>query len=114
MKLSYKINQGHADKFVGFLTLGVLYCLEKGIISIDEAEGFIFKPYVSRLLKEMKSPEELINIIELGCELEDIESLLPDRLPDNISELFNQTFSMIKNSKGIGRLVDKEITLTDE
>lgn len=114
MKLNYKINQGDADKFIGFLTLGVLYCLENKIISIDEAEGFIFKPYVHDLLGKINSSNELVNVIKLGCELEDIESLMPDRLQDNINDLFNRTLSMIENSREIGRLVDKDITLTDE
>ncbi|EDS4738173.1 DUF3969 family protein [Salmonella enterica] len=114
MKLNYKINQSNADKFIGFLTLGILYCLENKIISIDEAEGFIFKPYLPDLLRKISSASELVNIIELGCELEDIESLKPERLPNNINDLFNQTLSFIKNSKEIGRLVEKEIILTDE
>lgn len=113
MKLSYNINQGNADKFIGFLTLGVLYCLERKIISVSEAEGFIFKPYVHDLLEKIDSSDELINIIKLGCELEDIESLMPERLQDNINDLFNQTLTMIENSRETGRLVDKEITLTD-
>lgn len=113
MKLNYNIDQDNSDKFIGFLILGVLYCLERKIISINEAEGFIFKPYVHDLLEKIDLPDELINIIKLGCELEDIESLMPDRLQDNINDLFNQTLSMIESSRETGRLVDKEITLTD-
>ncbi len=114
MKLNYKIAQGDADKFIGFLTLGILHCLERNVISIDEAEGFIFKPYVSELLRKINSSDELVRIIELGCELEDVESLIPGRLGFHINELIEQTISMLKNSKEIGRLVDKEISLVDK
>lgn len=114
MKLNYKVNQNDAGRFIGFLSLGILYCLNNKIISIDEAEEFIFKPYVSRLLAEINAPQELIDIIALGCELEDIESLTPEKLPANIGRLFEELLLFIKDNKKPKRLVDKEIILTTE
>ncbi|EHQ4622277.1 DUF3969 family protein [Salmonella enterica] len=114
MKMSYKINQEDAGRFIGFLSLGVLYCLDNKAISINEAEEFIFKPYVSALLSEINAPQELIKVVELGCELEDIESLMPEKLPVNIKMLLDDMLYLIKNSKRTERLVDKEIILTDE
>lgn len=50
MRLNYSISDKQASKFISFLTLGVLTALDKNLISIDEAEGFIFKPYLAKLL----------------------------------------------------------------
>ncbi|EAA2980402.1 DUF3969 domain-containing protein [Salmonella enterica subsp. diarizonae] len=114
MKLNYTVNQNDAGRFIGFLSLGVLYCLNNKMISIDEAEGFIFKPYVSRLLSEINVPQKLIDIIALGCELEDIESLAPEKLPANIDRLFEDLLLFIKDNKKNKQSVDKEIILTNE
>ena len=114
MKLNYKVNQNDAGRFIGFLSLGVLYCLNNKMISIDEAEGFVFKPYVPRLLSEINASQELIDIIALGCELEDIESLAPEKLPANIDRLFEDLILFIKENKKNNKPIDKEIILTKE
>ncbi|EML0363891.1 DUF3969 family protein [Providencia rettgeri] len=114
MKFCYNIEQQYANKFISFLALGVLTALEKKLISIDEAEGYIFKPSLVHFLEKIKATEELINIINLGCELEDIESLIPEKLQSNIEDLLNKTLSVIKQSDDFGLLVDKEIKVLDE
>ncbi|WP_352066519.1 DUF3969 family protein [Escherichia coli] len=48
MRIDYSISNEHAEKFISLLVLGVLYSIEKKAISIDEAEGFIFKPSTSK------------------------------------------------------------------
>ncbi|QKX43702.1 DUF3969 family protein [Escherichia coli] len=50
MRIDYSISNEHAEKFISLLVLGVLYSIEKKAISIDEAEGFIFKPSTSKTL----------------------------------------------------------------
>ncbi|OTA14111.1 hypothetical protein Xvie_03986 [Xenorhabdus vietnamensis] len=111
MKLCYCIEKKHAEKFVSILVLGLLHSLDKKLISIDEAEGFIFMPYVPNVLKKIKASDELINIINLGCELEDVASLIPKELPASINELIEKTLLVIKNNDEIGRLVEKEILI---
>ena len=39
---------------------------------------------------------KIIDILEKGCELEDIESLIPDRLLKVINELEKETLEIIK------------------
>ncbi|MDC9591561.1 DUF3969 family protein [Xenorhabdus sp. XENO-10] len=109
MKLSYHIEDKHAEKFISLLVLGVLHALDKKLISINEAEGFIFKPYVSDLLETIKSSQELSKIIIDGCLLDDVKDLIPDKLQGEIDALIERTSSVIRNSKEIGRLVEKEI-----
>lgn len=114
MKFCYNIDEKYANKFISFLALGVLTSLEKKLISIDEAEGYIFKPSLVNFLEEINATEELINIINLGCELEDIESLIPEKLQSNIEDLLNKTLSVIKKSDDFGRFVDKEIKVLEK
>ncbi|OTA14331.1 hypothetical protein Xvie_03792 [Xenorhabdus vietnamensis] len=109
MRLNYNIQDKHAEKFISFLILGVLHSLDKGLISIEEAEGFIFMPSTCAPLKEIKASDALIDIIETGCQLEDVESLLPEKLSECVNKMIEDTLSVIKNNKEIGRLVKKRI-----
>lgn len=47
----------------------------------------LFNPYTAERLKKYGLRKEVIDIIWEGCELEDIESLIPERLFPKIAEL---------------------------
>jgi len=114
MQFNYGVDNAHAEKFIGFLTLGVLYSLEHELISIDDAEGFIFMPSVVQVLKEAKLSEELINIVASGCELDDIADIVPDHLRGSISELIARVAMVIKKGKKSGRLVNKDLSVIEK
>lgn len=114
MKLCYSIDDKQASKFISFLTLGVLTALDRNLISIDEAEGFIFKPYLAKLLEQIGLDKKLIEIINLGCELDDVECLIPEQLQASIDELIQKTITVISQSESFGRLVDKEIKVVKD
>ncbi|OCG20122.1 MULTISPECIES: DUF3969 family protein [unclassified Gilliamella] len=111
MKLCYSIDKEQAEKFIDLFLLGTLFALKKKLISIDEAEGFIFKPKIANLLSQNKFTNELSSLIMDGCELEDYESLLPDKLENRIDELLVNLVNMIKNQSEFGRTVNKNITI---
>ncbi|MDQ0418838.1 hypothetical protein J2Z48_003043 [Croceifilum oryzae] len=75
------------ERVLSIILLGMLSALEKGLISIEEAEGYLFSPYSFMALREMGISEEIISIVEEGCELEDVESLRPEKLLEAIIEL---------------------------
>ncbi|MEX9869180.1 DUF3969 family protein [Providencia huaxiensis] len=113
-RLNYSISDKQTSKFISLLTLGVLTALDKNLISIDEAERFVFKPYLAKLLEQMGSDEKLIGIINLGCELDDVECLIPEQLQASIEELIQKTITVISQSEDFGRLIDKEINIIDD
>ncbi|OTA16242.1 hypothetical protein Xvie_02012 [Xenorhabdus vietnamensis] len=80
MTLYYGIDEKYAPKFFSFLILGILQSIDRKHISIAEAEGYIFQPNIPDLLKEINAPEELIEIAELGCELDDVADIAPSSL----------------------------------
>ncbi|MEX5757731.1 DUF3969 family protein [Providencia hangzhouensis] len=114
MRLNYSISDKQASKFISFLTLGVLTALDKNLISIDEAEGFVFKPYLAKFLEQIDSDEKLIEIINLGCELEDVECLIPEQLQASIEELIQKTITVISQNEDFDWLIDKEINIVDD
>ncbi|OCG24544.1 hypothetical protein A9G45_09295 [Gilliamella sp. HK2] len=111
MKLYYSIDKEQSEKFVDLFLLGTLYALKNKVISIDEAEGFIFTPKVSKLLSQNNFTNDLSNLIIDGCELEDYESLLPDKLDDRIDELIVNVINMIRKQPEFGRLINKNISI---
>ncbi len=71
--------------------LGTLVALKFRVISVDESEKYIFSPKnIKKLYKDGISPS-ILKIIELGCELEDIESLLYDKFDSEIEKLIKKT-----------------------
>jgi hypothetical protein len=111
MKLYYSIDKEQSEKFVDLFLLGTLYALKNKVISIDEAEGFIFTPKVSKLLSQNNFTNDLSNLIIDGCELEDYESLLPDKLDDRIDELIVNVINLIRKQPEFGRLINKNISI---
>ncbi|EON4790267.1 DUF3969 family protein [Escherichia coli] len=111
MRIDYSISNEHAEKFISLLVLGVLYSIEKKQYHIDEAEGFIFKPSTSKTLNAASHSKNLIDIIDSGCELEDISSIIPENLSGNIDKLINQMLDFIRGAPDFGGAVDKEIIL---
>jgi hypothetical protein len=107
MKLYYSIDKEQSEKFIDLFLLGTLYALKNKVISIDEAEGFIFTPKISKLLSQNNFTNDLSNLIIDCCELEDYESLLPDKLDDRIDELIVNLINMIGKQPEFGRLINK-------
>ena len=85
------------EKILIINIVGVLEILGKGYISINESEKFLFSPHVVNKLKTIKCDIKIIEILELGCELEDIASLLPHKLATNIDELKQKAIDLIKS-----------------
>ena len=76
--------------------VGILEVLKRGKLSINEAEKFPFSPYMINKLQKKQCNMEIIDILERGCELEDIASLLPQSLEKNIIELEEKALEIIE------------------
>ena len=87
------------EKILLIEILGCLEALEKKVVSIDEIEKFIFSPRTIRLLREKKCNEAIISIVEQGCELEDYDSLIPEKLMNRIMEMKKSVEACIKEYK---------------
>lgn len=84
------------EKLILLVNLGVLYSLKNDYININEAEYFLYTPYMLRLLKENNCSIDLIDIIHRGTELEDLEGLNID-FKGEVDKMFKMCESMIKN-----------------
>ena len=70
--------------------VGILEALESNAISLNEAENICFSPYIQKKLNP-----EILEIVERGCELEDIKSLIPESYYKNIADLKNLGLALV-------------------
>jgi len=80
MELNISIkNKDDIERFILILNVGMMTAIKEGVISIEEAENYLYSPYSVEKIRKLGINEDVIKLIELGCELEDVESLIPDR-----------------------------------
>lgn len=77
--------------------IGNLKSIINGEITIDESENFLFFPKMINELKSKKCKKEIIELLEKGCELEDIASVIPKKMSEVINEMKQQTLKLMKN-----------------
>ena len=86
INISFK-EKDEAERFFLVCIIGLTEALLENSISIEDAEKALFSPYSMRILTEKGISENIIELVGLGTELEDIESLLPDKLKCEIQEI---------------------------
>ena len=84
------------EKMLLISIIGILEALKEGGVSINEAEKYLFSPHMAQVLKEKEFNKSIIEVIEKGCELEDIASLLPQKSIDSIEELKQEALTILK------------------
>ena len=97
------------EKMLLISIIGSLEVIKNTAVTIDEAEKFIFSPCVIKALREKKCDEKIVGIIEKGCELEDIHSLLPEKLDEVINELKQEAIMLAKNYEEYSKKVWLEL-----
>lgn len=85
------------EKIILITIIGVLESLENGALTIDEAEKYLFSPHTVRKLYEKKCSLKIIRVIEKGCELEDIASLIPESLSKVIGEIKHEAIGILNS-----------------
>lgn len=85
------------EKIILLSIIGSLESIKKGVVSIDEIEKFLFSPHMHHMLKKKGYSKDILQIIEEGCELEDIFSLLPNELDEAIEDIKKESLLLLKN-----------------
>lgn len=83
------------EKLLLINILGTLEALKNKKVSIDESEAIIFTPYTFFTLEERGVDKKVIDLLQECCELEDVESLCPDKLDNVIEELKQRTLTLL-------------------
>lgn len=83
------------EKMLLVILIGIFESLKNNSMTIREAERCLFSPYIFNKLKLKKCNPRIVNIIERGCELENIKSLIPDHLMKAIEEMEEMTVKLM-------------------
>ncbi len=68
------------------MSLGICAAIVGESLSIAEAES-LFNPHTLEQLETLGLASDLIEIVHLGTELEDVQSLIPERLSESLTEI---------------------------
>ncbi len=83
------------EKLLLINILGTLEALKNKKVTIDESEKVVFTPYTFFTLKKKGINKKIIDLIQECCELEDVESLCPEKLDEVIEELKQRTLNLL-------------------
>lgn len=87
MVLNLSVNKtNEANILVLVCAIGLLE-VENDLLRIEDCDQYLFSPYSLDILQRKGIDQSIIDIVHLGTEIEDIESLLPYLLEKNIREL---------------------------
>lgn len=96
LKISLE-NNIQINKFILINIIGLMDSLEAGLISIEECEICLFSPYSIEKLEKLHLDKRIIDILQRGCELENIYDLLQDKFIDVVKELKNDSQQILKS-----------------
>lgn len=93
-------DRGEAEALAATLCLGLLAAIERGALTLDDAEARLFSPYTMRVLRAIGARDEVVDCIHRGTELGDIGELLPARLAATIAELREAALVVLREARG--------------
>lgn len=84
------------EKLILTLNLGILESLKNGSMNFDEARNYFYRPYVAQFMKLIGSDEELVQLLQDCCLLEDIERLAPEKITYAINNRKRNTIKILR------------------
>lgn len=85
-----------SERVILSLIIGICLALKEEIILIETAEQMLFKPFYIKKFREKMVSNNIIELIELGCELDDVKTLIPEKLIESINEILDKAKKILK------------------
>ncbi len=96
MKTQIQLNgKKEISRFISLLSLGVCTALKEGAINVEEAAGYLFNPFTKATLKSLGIPAKVVDLIRLGAELGEVQSLVPLAMPQSIRHIENRAMNAL-------------------
>lgn len=95
MKISI-MNKRQIEAFILVSIIGLMDSLSVGATSIEECETYLFSPYSVDKLRTLNLNEQILELIQIGCELEDVEALIGEKLSESINEIRLKAIELLK------------------
>ena len=59
--------------------------------------NYLYSPHTVEKINALDINEEVVKLVEYGCELEDVESLIPNKLNNSIDEISNASVELLRS-----------------
>ncbi len=93
-------NKEDLEKVILLNIIGLIEGINENLITIEDAEKILFSPYIMELIDTMGISKEVLEVIHLGTELEDVESLIPEKLLECLKEIKEKSINLLEKRKG--------------
>lgn len=87
------------EKVILINAIGLVEALNKNLITIEEAEKVLFSPYMMEQLEYINVSKPVLEVIHLGTELEDVNSIIPDKLAESLAEIKEKSLNLLEERK---------------
>ncbi|MGE8412158.1 MAG: DUF3969 family protein [Pseudomonas sp.] len=103
------LGRDEATRLICTLAIGSLCALRAGAIALEEAERMVFTPGTASILRAKGLPDELSELVLQGCELEDVQSLIPERLDAHVQRLIECFTAVLRADAGYAQRADERV-----
>ncbi|MCE4057176.1 DUF3969 family protein [Pseudomonas sp. Au-Pse12] len=103
------LGQEQATRLVCTLAIGLLTAFRRESITLDEAEWILFRPATAHTLQLKGLSPELCSLIMEGCELEDTQSLWPERLDATAQGLIERFAAILQSDPGYAQRANEKL-----
>jgi hypothetical protein len=90
------------EHLLALLTIGLCVAIGQGALSIEAAEDYLYSPYTLEKLQELDVSPQALRMVHLGTELEDIASLLPEKLEESLTEIQGVALAILQTLPASG------------
>lgn len=91
-----KVATEQLERLIALLTIGLAVALERGKVTTAEANQILFSPHAMALLRSAGVREVVVDLVQAGTEIEDIEFSLRERMPHNLQLLVADAFACLE------------------
>lgn len=100
-------NKIETERFILISVIGLVKSAIVKAVTVDDISTYMFNPFTIEKLKKMNVNANILEILEEGCILEDIEDLRPDILERELNKLQDKAIFELKKIKKYPRSNDK-------
>jgi len=95
MSINFTVdNLVESRRLIITIIVGLLILIKNEVISIDEAEQYLFNPYSINKLSFCGVDQELLDIVLEGCELENIKRIIPEKYLSTVDDLIIRAINL--------------------
>lgn len=83
------------EKIILISIIGIINSIKNKAITLEEAEKFLFSPHTRSIMQSKRCDSNIIALIDYGCELEDIKSIMPSKFTHTLNDIEQKALTLL-------------------